>query len=288
MNNTSSTKHNLKPFSQGVLYMVATPIGNLGDITVRALEILKTVDFIACEDTRQTMKLLNHYGISTKCLVCHEHSKERELNKILDLLLSGKSIALVSDAGTPIISDPGANILKLAVEAGINVSPIPGACAAIAALSVGGLLSDGFIFAGFLPNSKKHRRERLDALAMIKSTIILYESPKRVKELMLDIIEVMGDRNVVLAREITKIYEEFLRGRVSQLLENLDEVKGECVVLIEGAQDLIVSEKEIMDSLNIAMKTNSLKDSVEFVAKSLKCPKKLVYSLALNMVKNFK
>jgi 16S rRNA (cytidine1402-2'-O)-methyltransferase len=288
MNNTNATKHNLKPFSQGLLYIVATPIGNLGDITIRALDVLKNVDFIACEDTRQTMKLLSHYGVKTKCLVYHDHSKEKEIQKIIDILLSGKNVAVVSDAGTPLISDPGYSIINQAIASQIPVVPIPGACAAIAALSVAGISSDSFVFLGFLPNSQKHRKDKLEEYATVKSTLITYESPKRIKELLTDIHLVLGDRQVVLARELTKLYEEVRRGKVSELLSEIEELKGECVVIIEGAQDIAISEEQIVDALKSALKSNSLKDAVDFVTTSLKCPRKKVYSLALNISKNLK
>ncbi len=288
MNNTSASQHNLKAFSQGCLYVVATPIGNLEDITLRAINILKTVDYIACEDTRHTMKLLDHCGIKTKCLIHHEFSKEKEINKITDLLLSGKNIALVSDAGTPMISDPGYGLLSKVISLNIPVVPIPGACAAVAALSVSGIASDSFVFLGFLPNSQKHRKDKLEEYAMVKSTLIMYESPKRIIDLLADINLVLGDREIVLARELTKLYEEVKRGKVSQLLTEISEIKGECVVLVEGAKSIDVSEEQIVDALHSALKTSSLKDAVDFVASSLKCPRKQVYSLALKVSKKSK
>lgn len=285
MNNTSASKHNLKAFSQGCLYVVATPIGNLEDITLRALNILKAVDYIACEDTRQTMKLLNHFGIKTKCLVYHEHSKEKEIQRIIDILLSGKNIAVVSDAGTPLISDPGYTIINQALKSQIPVIPIPGACAAITALSAAGMQNTNFYFLGFLPNIRKHRRDKLEEVSGLESTIILYESPKRILDTLTDILEICGDREIVIARELTKLFEEFIRGKISEIIDRFKEAKGEFVILIDGAKAEQVTELEIEETLLLYLKNHTVKDAASKVSKSLKCSKNLAYSLALKLSK---
>ncbi len=285
MNNTSASKHNLKAFSQGCLYVVATPIGNLEDITLRALNILKSVDYIACEDTRQTMKLLNHFGINTKCLVYHEHSRQKEIQRIIDFILAGKNVAIVSDAGTPLISDPGYTIINQALASQITIIPIPGACAAITALSAAGIQNSNFYFLGFLPSTNKHSRNKLEEVSRLEATIILYESPKRITDTLANILEICGDREVVIARELTKLYEEFVRGKISDIISRFKEAKGEFVILIEGAKAEQVTEKEIELALRVQLKTNTVKDSALIVSKALKCSKNLAYSLALKLSK---
>jgi len=281
MNNTKPRKEKLKPFSYGELFVVATPIGNLKDFTFRAVETLKTVDFIACEDTRQTRKLLDHYGVSTKCVVFHEHSKQKEFDRITLALQQGERVALVSDAGTPLISDPGQDLVIEAVKLGIKVTPIPGACAITASISACGLHTESFLFAGFLSHKMEQRKKSLLQLAQQTSTIIIYESPNRVNDLIKDILDILGDRQVVVAREITKLYEEFIRGKASDLLDKTITLKGECVVLIEGAKEKKVSEEQIIDELVKAMKEMSIKDAVEIVSKTHDFPRKITYSLAL-------
>ena len=219
---------------QGMLYIVATPIGNLGDITFRAIEVLKQVDVIACEDTRHTKILLSHYGIQKTLISYFEHNKEKKARYILRLLDDGKNVALVSDAGTPGISDPGYRVIRDAIDNEVNVISIPGANAALAALAVSGMPTDRFAFEGFLPNKTTARKKKLSEFAKKKSTIICYESPHRLLASLEDMGEVLGDAELVVAREITKKFEEIKRGNASDLLAYFKQkkVRGEFVVII--------------------------------------------------------
>lgn len=217
----------------GTLYLCATPIGNLEDMTFRAVKILREVDLIAAEDTRHTRKLLTHFDIHTPLIRYDEFSKIQHGEKILQELLSGKNIACVSDAGLPAISDPGADLVKLAIKNNIKVCPIPGANAALSALICSGLSTEKFTFIGFLPNSKKNCRELLEKLKTNDETLIFYEAPHRLKKTLSELKEFLGDRNIVLARELTKIHEEFLRGKISEVEKILSEPKGEFVVVVE-------------------------------------------------------
>src|SRR5205085_6669929 len=203
----------------GTLYIVATPIGNLEDITQRALRILREVDLIACEDTRHTRKLLNHFGIETKTISYQEHNERERADELGAVLESGKSVALVSDAGTPLISDPGFRLVNAAIEKGISVVPVPGAAAVVTALSASGLPTDQFYFAGFLPARAHARRAKLEELTQIPATLIFYEAPHRISAALRDAIDVLGDRHAIVAREMTKLHEEFARGRLSELAE---------------------------------------------------------------------
>ena len=222
----------------GLLYLAATPIGNLKDITLRVLEILGSVDLILAEDTRRTGLLLKTYDIHKPLLSYHDHNKVRKTPDIIKRLVQGENIALVTDAGTPGISDPGYYLVRAAIGAGITVTPLPGASACIAALSCSGLPSDRFLFYGFIPRKPGKRRSLLEEALLFNGTIILYESPFRVIKTLGEVIEIFGsDREVVVAREISKIYEEFLRGRAAEVLEEIrrrNSVKGECVILISG------------------------------------------------------
>lgn len=221
---------------EGVLYLVATPIGNLDDITVRALETLRSADVIACEDTRQTRKLLTHFGIEKRTVSYHEHNKEASGSGLLQWLKEGKKIALVSDAGLPAISDPGALLVHDAVEAGIAVIPIPGANAALSALIASGLSTEKFLFVGFLPREKKERRTELERLRRYPETLLFYEAPHRIEKTLVDMQEAWGDRQAVLARELTKRYEEFARGTLTELVRFLEETeaRGEYCIVVEG------------------------------------------------------
>jgi 16S rRNA (cytidine1402-2'-O)-methyltransferase len=222
----------------GTLYLVATPIGNLQDMTFRAVEILKSVDVIACEDTRHTRKLVNHFGISTKLVSYHEHNEAERSNELIDKLQNGASVAVVSDAGTPGISDPGFQVVNRAMAAGIPVVPIPGAVAFVNAVAASGLPSDSIFFGGFLPSKKGDRRRRLEELAPVPATLAFYESPRRISAALADAIAILGDRRAVVARELTKIHEEIVRGRLSELQTRFsaDAVKGEIVLLIDRVQ----------------------------------------------------
>jgi 16S rRNA (cytidine1402-2'-O)-methyltransferase len=225
----------------GTLYIVATPIGNLEDITARALRILREVDLIACEDTRHTQKLLNHFGIQTKAISYHEHNESQRAGEFCNLLESGKNLAIVSDAGTPLINDPGYRVVHQAIERKIPVVPIPGPAALVTALTASGLPSDQFFFAGFLPPRSPARRAWLTELAANNATLIFYEAPHRIGAALRDALEVLGDRDAVIARELTKLHEEFSRGKLSELAESFSRksARGEIVLLISGRSDTV-------------------------------------------------
>jgi 16S rRNA (cytidine1402-2'-O)-methyltransferase len=223
------------------LYLVATPIGNLEDITLRALRVLKEVDLIACEDTRQTLKLLSHYGIHTRTVSYHEHNEMTKAAELVVDLEGGAKIALVTDAGMPGISDPGFRLIALAIRHHVPVVPIPGASAFLAALVASGLPTDSFRFSGFLPAKSGQRRKLLESVKDSPRTQVFYEAPHRLLETLADVVEVLGnDRHVVVAREVTKLHEEFLRGRAAEVLEQLKargDVKGEITLLIAKAEE---------------------------------------------------
>lgn len=226
----------------GKLYLVATPIGNLEDITLRALHILKEVDIIAAEDTRHTLGLLNHFEISKLLISYYKQNESTRSAELVEKLKAGKNIALVSDAGTPGISDPGEQIVKTAIQEGIEIVPIPGACAFVNALIASGMSTREFCFLGFLSAVKKERKEKLEEIKYETKTLIFYEAPHKLKNTLESMLEILGDRNTILAREITKIHEEFIRGKISNILENLEEIKGEFVILVEGNSE---SKKDI-------------------------------------------
>lgn len=234
---------------EGKLYLVATPIGNLEDITLRALRILKEVDYIAAEDTRNTLKLLNHFEIKKPLISNHRHNEEDRENSLIEKLKDGKNIAVVSDAGTPGISDPGEVIAKRAIEENIEVIPIPGACAAINALIASGLNTKEFVFFGFLPLNKKLRKEKLEEIKNENKTIIIYEAPHKIKDSLNDLKNVVGDRKIVLARELTKIHEEFIRGNIDEIIEKSENLKGEMILLIEGNNE--INNENILNNLSL-------------------------------------
>lgn len=275
--------------SIGTLYIIATPIGNLEDITLRALRILKDVDLVAAEDTRHSRKLLTHFGISKPLTSYFDHNKNIKGALILDKLRNGMSVALISDAGTPCISDPGYQLVRDAVREGIDVVPIPGPCAAVSALSASGLPTDSFAFEGFLPNRVGKRREKLGRLKDESRVLIFYEAPTRLVASLSDILEIMGDREVVLAREVTKVYEEFLRGPLSHVMESLKErqVKGEIVVIIapHGSVADTVDDRDIEEMLEryLAADGLSVKDAVKRVALETGMPRGMVYEAALRL-----
>lgn len=217
----------------GRLYLVATPIGNLEDITLRALKVLEKVDVIAAEDTRHTLKLLNFYAITKPLISYHRHNEEVKSDVLIDKLKNGENIALVTDAGTPGISDPGEEIVKKAIENNIEIIPIPGACALINALICSGFNTKEFIFYGFLPINKKLRTKKLNEISKQNKTIILYEAPHKLLKTLNDILENIGDINCILAKEITKIHEEYIRGKISELISRKEEIKGEYVILLD-------------------------------------------------------
>ncbi|MFR8233184.1 MAG: 16S rRNA (cytidine(1402)-2'-O)-methyltransferase [Clostridia bacterium] len=224
----------MEEIKKGHLYIVATPIGNLEDITLRAINILKNVDIIAAEDTRHTLKLLNHFEISKPLISYHRHNEDTKTEILIKELITGKDIALVSDAGTPGICDPGEEIIKECIEQNIEVIPIPGACAMINALICSGISTKEFIFIGFLPLNKKLRKEKLEEIQKANKTLILYEAPHKLESTLKDLSTILEDRKIVLAREITKIHEEFIRGDIEFLIEKSKEIKGEIVLIIEA------------------------------------------------------
>lgn len=221
---------------KGTLYIVSTPIGNMEDITLRALRILKEVDLIAAEDTRRTGLLLKHFGIQAPLTSYFEGNELKKKEFILAKLKEGKNVALVSDAGTPGVSDPGFRLIQLAIANQLRIVPIPGSSAVITALSVSGLPTDAFLFKGFLPHKSKKRRDLLKELENVRETLIFYESPHRISETVRDILEILGDREIVLTRELTKVYEEILRGKVSEILNQVGDrtLKGEITLVVSG------------------------------------------------------
>jgi len=241
----------------GTLYIVATPIGNLEDITLRALRVLKEADVIACEDTRHTRKLLAHYQITTPTISYHDHNERERSVELLKKLEAGQNIAVVSDAGTPLISDPGFRIVREAIERSITVVPIPGPSAVIAALSAAGLPTTDFTFVGFLPAKRTARRARLAELAGVQATLVLYEAPHRIKETINDAREVLGDRDCVLAREVTKLHEQFVRGRLSELEVSESEARGEMVLMI-GPPLLLREQPDRVQQPSILERTEQL------------------------------
>ena len=230
----------------GILYIVATPIGNLEDITLRAIRILKEVDIIAAEDTRHTLKLLNHLEITKPMISYHRHNENIKTDELIQQLLEGKNIALVSDAGTPIISDPGEEIVKVALENKIKVTPIPGPCAFITALIASGMDAKEFAFLGFLPLNKKNRKEKLIQIEKQEKTSILYEAPHKLMQTLEDLVDITKQRKIVLARELTKIHEEYISGTAKELLNKIKEPKGEYVIIIEKNEKTEMQEKKEM------------------------------------------
>lgn len=234
----------------GTLYIVATPIGNLEDITLRAIRILKEVDLIAAEDTRNTLKLLNHFEISKSLISYHRHNEDVKSDVLIEKLMEGKNIALVSDAGTPGICDPGEEIIKKCIELEINIVPIPGACAMINSLICSGIDTKEFVFLGFLPLNKKLRKNKLEEIEKSNKTLIIYEAPHKLETTLRDLKQILNqDRKIVLAREITKIHEEFIRGNIDDLIEKTQGIKGEIVLIIEGNSNLV--EENELNNLSI-------------------------------------
>lgn len=233
-----ATEQSLPPLRPGTLYLVATPIGNLEDITLRALRTLRECDVVAAEDTRHTGQLLKHYGISKPLLSYFQFNEARRSEEILERLRRGEKVALVTDAGTPGVSDPGERVVKAAVKAGFRVEPVPGPCALVAALTASGLSTEEFHFIGFLPHKSGQRRKRLEALKEMPGTLVLYESPYRIGKLLSELQELVPERHLVLAREVTKKFEEYLRGTPADLLAAVQKrsLKGEFVVLIGNAE----------------------------------------------------
>lgn len=259
------------------LYLVSTPIGNLEDITLRALNILKSVKVCFAEDTRNSLVLFKHYGINTHLLAYHEFNKEEGALKVLSYLEDGFDVALISDAGCPIISDPGFFVSKMAIERGFFVVPIPGPSASLSALISSNISSPHFMFYGFLSNKKMKRRKELEDIKNFKDTIIFYEAPHRIKETLEDILDIFGDRNICLAREMTKKFEEFLRGRIREILEVVDELKGEMVLVVEGAK-MSLEEKEPFQLIDSYISSGlSKNEAIKRAAKELGLDKNALY-----------
>ncbi len=273
----------------GTLYIVATPIGNLGDITQRALDVLSQVDIIACEDTRHTQKLLSAFSIQNKTISMHDHNERQRQDYIATLLKDGKSIALVSDAGTPLISDPGFHLVRHCRQEGLKVSPIPGACAAISALCSAGLPTDRFSFEGFLPSKSGARQATLSALAYEERTMIFYDAPRRAIDTVKDIVEVLGgERYVVLARELTKTFETIYSDTAENLLDWLskdpNQLKGEMVLMIEGHKiDPNAISPKVVDTLKLLLKEIKPKTACAITADIYGVKKNALYDIALSL-----
>ncbi len=275
----------------GILYVVATPIGNVNDMTFRAVEVLNSVDCIVAEDTRHSQPLLSHFSIKTQTQALHEHNERQFSTTVVERMKKGESIALISDAGTPLISDPGYHLVNLAKEAGIKIVPVPGACAAIAALSASGLATDRFIFEGFLPAKSNARQQKLQTLAHESKTIIFYEAPHRILEMLQDVEKIFGaTRKVVVARELTKMFETILSGEISQVISQVEkdpnQQRGEFVVMAEGSLSDNQDEQEIKRILLLLMASLPLKKAVEVAAEILGQKKNALYDLALTLKKD--
>jgi 16S rRNA (cytidine1402-2'-O)-methyltransferase len=278
----------------GVLYLVATPIGHLGDLGFRAVEVLKTAHVIACEDTRHSRPLLDHYGIDRPLLALHEHNEDAIAGRLVDRLLLGETVALISDAGTPLINDPGFPLVRQAREAGIRVSPIPGACALIAALCASGLPSHRFAYEGFPPRKSQARKTLFESLKDEPRTLIFYESSHRVEETLRDLAEMFpATRRLVIARELTKRYETLVESQVgtaaSILVADPEMRRGEFVLLIEGAGERSTADEltgEQLRMLKLLLKENSLKTAVKLTAEISGARREQVYQAALLMTKN--
>ncbi len=268
------------------LYVTSTPIGNLGDMSFRARKVLEQADIIACEDTRVTGKLLAYFDIKTPAVSYHDHNEQKILPLLLERLEAGQIVALVSDAGTPLISDPGYRLVKEARNAGYSVSSIPGASAILAALTSAGLPTDRFMFAGFLPNKTQARRKTLTDLSALKATLVFYESPKRLKDSLRDIFEILGDREAAICRELTKLFEEVRNGNLSDLTEHYrqaDRPKGEIVIIVGPPLETEVSEDQLDMALTKALENLSVKEAVASVTYTTGLKRKQVYARALEL-----
>ncbi|WP_116598362.1 16S rRNA (cytidine(1402)-2'-O)-methyltransferase [Primorskyibacter marinus] len=273
----------------GGLYFVATPIGNARDITLRALDVLATADVLAAEDTRSLRKLMEIHGVSVgerPLLAYHDHNGGKMRPRIMAEIAAGKSVAYASEAGTPLISDPGFDLLRAAAEDGLPVHSLPGASAVLTALTMAGLPTDKFLFAGFLPNAKGQRKSALKALASVQATLVFYESPKRTAAMLADAAEVLGaDRPAAMCRELTKRFEECRRGTLAELAENIASgpIKGEVVIVIGRGEVKAVSESVMIGMLEDALKRMSVRDAADIVAEGTGAPRRKVYQMALKL-----
>ncbi|MCH9806799.1 MAG: 16S rRNA (cytidine(1402)-2'-O)-methyltransferase [Alphaproteobacteria bacterium] len=272
-----------KPLPPG-LYLVATPIGNLSDITLRALSILASADIVLAEDTRHSAKLLNHYAIKTKLRPYHEHNAERERPAILANLKANMSVALISDAGTPLVSDPGFKLVRDCADAGHMVTSLPGPSAPLAALLPSGLPTDTFVFAGFLPSKNKARQARISELAAIPATLVLFEAPSRLPATLGDLAALLGDRPAAVARELTKLNEEFARGTLGELALDFaarESIKGEIVIVVAPPEEQAATDEQVEQRLSEALQDMSLRDAAKTVAQELSIPRNRAYELGL-------
>lgn len=278
--NRQKSFENQKP----TLFVVATPIGNLNEMTYRAIQVLKDVDYIAAEDTRNTVKLLNYFDISTKLVSHHEHNLMTAIPKIVHDLKNGLNIALVSDAGYPAISDPGYELVKEVIKEGMNVVPISGANACLNALVVSGIAPQPFLFYGFLDRNDKNKKKELEKLKKYQETIVFYEAPHRIKKTLKLMYEILGNRSIALCRELTKKHEEINRGTIEEILSVIDDMKGEMVIVVEGSHEEfqdqpLVFEQSIVEHVEEYIeKGMSTKDAIKEVAKERKLSKNIVYN----------
>ncbi len=273
-----------QPLAPG-LYLVSTPIGHLADMSLRAIATLARADVVYCEDTRHSRTLLAHYAIRAPLRPYHEHNAEEQRPRILGELAAGRTVALISDAGTPLISDPGFKLVRDAAAAGHTVTAVPGASAALAALTVAGLPTDAFFFAGFLPAKEGARKARLSELASIPATLVFFEAPNRAAATLADLRDTLGTREAALARELTKLHEEVRRAPLAELAEKVerDPPKGEVVIVVGPPMDEDVTDATIAERLAPALETLSLRDATKMVSDTLKVPKARVYDIALDL-----
>lgn len=272
------------PKNNGELFLIATPIGNLKDITLRALELLQSVDRIACEDTRTSGVLLKHYGITTPTTSYHSHNEAEATARLVGELVGGARLALISDAGTPLLSDPGARLVTAAIAAGVRVTPVPGASALLAAVSMSGLPTESFFYAGFLPVKTNARLDALRAFTRMETTLVFYEAPHRLLESLGAMQEVFGERQAAVARELTKLHEECVRGTLAEVIAHFEAQapRGECVIVVAGAAPAVAMDDAAMDAALLrAMETMSLKQAVAEVAEHSGRSKSDVYARAL-------
>lgn len=271
---------------KGILYLVATPIGNMQDITFRAIDTLKNADVIYAEDTRNSSVLLNHFNIGTHLLSYHEFNKELKEDEIIARLLNGENVAIISDAGLPVISDPGYDIARAAIAHDIPVTPIPGASAGISGLIASGLAPQPFTFIGFLDSKHTARVKQLEKFKFVDHTLIFHEAPHRIKEFLTDMKDVFGDRQICIGRELTKKFEEFIRGNISEIIPECDNMKGEMVVIVEGAKVVIDTNKDPIEEINNLISLGyKPKEAIKEVASELNLNKQELYKKFVDLKK---
>ena len=263
-----------------ILYMVPSPIGNLDDITLRAINVLKEVEVVFAEDTRVTRELLNHLNINKKIISNYKYNEKKNENKLVELMSNGYSVAVLSDRGTPGISDPGSELAKIAIEHGFHVVSLPGATAFVPALTSSGISTDHFLFCGFLDSKGGKRKTEMELLKNMPYTLIFYEAPHRINEMLIDLKDVMGNRNISISREISKKYEEIYRGTIEDVLKEIKDIKGEIVVIVEGSSKVDYNDISIVEHVNSYIKEGySVMDSIKKVAKDRKINKNEVYKV---------